>query len=92
MGTKKQVQRRDNNILSASEIGQYHYCPMSWYLQRCGYEPKSEYLEIGKEKHVELGRVMYHAEKNIKKSRFLAIIGYLLLVVVILFLLFEVIL
>lgn len=42
-------------ILKASEIGQYAYCPVAWHLQRQGYEPESPLLDIGLEKHVDLG-------------------------------------
>ena len=90
-GTKHKNFRRDDTI-SASEIGQYRFCPMAWYLQRCGYQPKSELLEIGKDKHVELGKVMYYTQKNIKKSKVLAYIGYLILFVALTILFFEVVL
>ena len=66
--------------------------PMSWYLQRCGYQPKSKSLEIGKEKHVELGKVMYYTQKTVRKSKVLAYAGYLLLLIALIFLLSEVIL
>ena len=92
MGSTKQTSFRKDNVISASEIGQYHFCPMSWYLQRCGYRPKSKSLEIGKEKHVELGKVMYYAQKNVRKSKILAYSGYFLLFITLIFLLFEVIL
>ena len=92
MDDKKQTCFRRDDVISASEIGQYHFCPMSWYLQRCGYKPKSESLSVGKDKHVELGRIMYYTEKNIKKSKILASAGYFLLAIAILFLIFEVVL
>jgi len=92
MGSTKQTSFKRNDTISASEIGQYHFCPMAWYLQRCGYEPKSRSLELGKEKHVEHGKVMYYAQKNIRKSKILAYIGYLLLVITLIILLFEVVL
>jgi len=83
--------RRDD-VISASEIGQYLFCPMSWYLQRCGYKPRSELLSAGKIKHVELGNVMYYTQKGVKKSRVLAFTGYFLLALAVLFLFLEVIL
>lgn len=92
MDSTTQRNFKKDNVISASEIGQYHFCPMAWYLQRCGYKPKSESLDIGKKKHEELGRVMYYAQKNVKKSKILSYIGYFLLVVAIIFLFFEVIL
>jgi hypothetical protein len=45
----------DNDIISASEIGQYAYCSYAWFLRRCGYKAQSPFLEPGKETHVALG-------------------------------------
>lgn len=42
-------------ILKASEIGQFTYCSVAWYLQRQGYKPESPLLDRGLEKHVDLG-------------------------------------
>ena len=92
MANVKDTSFKRNETISASEIGQYHFCPKAWYLQRCGYEPKSKSLEIGKAKHVEHGKLMYYAQKNVRKSKILAYIGYLLLVITLLILLYEVIL
>ncbi len=92
MGIKKQAHFKDTDIISASEIGQYHYCSVAWYLQKCGYVPKSPMLDVGIKKHLELGRVMDRTQLYIRKSRFIAIIGYLLLIIGVLIFLFEVIL
>jgi len=92
MGSTKQTSFKDTDIISASEIGQYHYCSIAWYLQKCGYEPKSPMLDIGAKKHVELGRIMDHTQTNIRRSRAFAIAGYLLLILGVLILLFGVIL
>lgn len=92
MGFKKQTCFKDTDVISASEIGQYHYCSIAWYLQKSGYKPKSPMLDIGIKKHLELGKVMDYTQINIKKTRTIAIIGYLLLIIGILIFLFEVIL
>ena len=92
MSVSKQTNFRRDDVISASEIGQYHFCPRAWYLQRCGHQPKSKSLEIGKDKHIELGKVMYYAQKNAKKSKILAYSGYFLLFITLILLLFEVIL
>ena len=92
MQSSKQTCFRDTDVISASEIGQYHYCSIAWYLQKCGYEPKSPMLDIGTKKHLELGRIMDHTQANIRKSRAIAIIGYLLLAIGFLIFLFGVIL
>ena len=54
MGKRKVLKKTD--VLSASEIGQYHYCSCAWHLQRCGYEPESPYLEIRKTDPCGIGR------------------------------------
>jgi hypothetical protein len=65
---------------------------MSWYLQKLGYEPKSHRLEIGSKKHEKLGNIIEHTQRKMIKSKILAAIGYLLLFVVFLMLIFEVVL
>ena len=79
-------------IISASEIGQYNYCSVAWFLHRCGYEPISEYLDVGTKAHMELGNILDYTKQNTKKSKILKLIGYILLIIGILFLFFEVIL
>jgi len=80
MGHTKQTSFKGTDIISASEIGQYHYCSVGWYLQKCGYEPQSALLERGAQKHVELGKILDHTQKGLKRSRLLALAGYLLLI------------
>lgn len=92
MGITRRTCFKDTDIIRASEIGQYHYCSIAWYLQKCGYEPKSLMLDIGTKKHMELGRIMDHTKTKIKRCRALAIAGYLLLIFGVLIFLFEVIL
>jgi len=78
-------------IISASEIGQYHYCSIAWYLQKCGYKPKSQSLEIGLEKHKKLGETLDQVHKNLIKSKITAFFGYTILFFSLLILIFEVI-
>jgi len=92
MGHTKQTLIKTTDIISASEIGQYHYCSIAWYRQKCGYEPKSPLLDIGIKKHVELGKVIDYTQTNIRKSKLFAIVGYLLLIATVLIIIFEVIL
>ena len=87
----KQTRFKGSDIISASEIGQYFYCPVAWYLQKCGYEPKSPFLEIGKEKHAKLGKIIDRTQVNTKRSRVFAIVGYLLLIAAVLIILYGVI-
>jgi len=83
---------KKNDVISASEIGQYYFCPRSWYLQRSGYKPDSIMLDFGRDKHAELGKIMYYAERNKKRSSFLSYIGFILFFTAILILLLEVML
>ena len=79
-------------IIRASEIGQYHYCSISWYLQRCGYKPKSKSLEFGQEQHKHIGNTIDYLNKGLKISKTIALLGYILLLFSLLILIFGVIL
>lgn len=92
MGNLKSTRLNNSEIIRASEIGQYHYCSVSWYLQKCGYKPKSLNLEIGKKKHEEFGITIDRVNINIRRNRALAILGYLFFTVGILIFIFEVVL
>lgn len=92
MARKIQFKKFDNDIISASEIGQYYFCANSWFLQKHGYKPISKNLKIGVEKHQQLGKIIDNLEKQNKKSNRYAIIGFLFLIIAILVFLFEVIL
>lgn len=88
---KYSVQKK-SDVLSASEIGQYSYCSLAWFLQRCGYEPESPYLEPGKQGHIALGNTLDGFEVRMHRARWFMILGLLVFCVAILFLFFEVIL
>ena len=80
---KEQKLLNKNEVLTASEIGQYTFCSISWYLQRCGYKSSSPLLEVGKKSHIKLGKTIDTIQYEIKKSKRFAVIGYLLLVLAI---------
>ena len=92
MDNKKKINISENNIISASEIGQYYFCSNAWFLQKCGFKPISPKIDIGIKKHDELGRVIINSEKEIKKSNIFALFGSMLLIISLLLLFFEVIL
>lgn len=81
-----------NDVLSASEIGQYIYCLYAWQLRRMGYEPESPFLEQGTQAHVALGDQLDNLEDRLRFSRWYMVIGFILLCVSLLLLLFGVIL
>ncbi|MDH7517724.1 MAG: hypothetical protein QHH19_05210 [Candidatus Thermoplasmatota archaeon] len=91
MGRTRQASFENSEVISASEIGQYHYCSIAWYLQKCGYEPVSALLNTGVEKHAQLGEVLDNAQTGVRRSMFLAITGLLMVIVSISMILFEVI-
>ena len=88
----KQTQLNRNNVLRASEIGQYMYCSIAWYLQRCGYKPDSPLLDVGKKIHVDLGNTIDDIQDEMKRSRRYALLGCLFLIVAIIGIVYEVIL
>ncbi|UCH71406.1 MAG: hypothetical protein JSW62_03135, partial [Thermoplasmatales archaeon] len=90
MGNTKQIQIKDIDIISASEIGQYHYCSVAWYLQKCGYEPESHSIDVGKKKHVQQGYIIDKTKSKMRKSRNFVIIGYSLIILSILVFIFGV--
>jgi len=91
MKSQKFKPYKNTDIISASEIGQYHYCSMAWYLQKCGYEPKSIFLESGVKKHRELGQIIDQTQRNYKKLKIYSILGYLTLIIAVIIFIFEVI-
>lgn len=92
MGENKKPQFRRDKIITASEIGQYTFCPISWYLQRCGYKPESKLLDKGKLNHLKHGKIMYYTKNNIRKAKILSKIGYIFLIFALILLIFEVVL
>lgn len=50
----KRLQNK-NDVLSASEIAEYAYCSVFWYLQRCESDFDSSHLEKGAKKHLRAG-------------------------------------
>jgi len=91
MDNTHQPSTQQNAVLRASEINQYTYCSFSWYLQKRGYKPQSAQLEKGKKAHTHLGDTIDSIQNKQKKSTYLAILGYILLIIVGLLILLEVI-
>jgi hypothetical protein len=89
---RKQSLQKKSDVLSASEIGQYSYCSLAWFLQRCGYEPESPYLDLGKQDHIALGNTLDGFEAQKRHARWLMILGLLVFCAAVVLLFFEVIL
>ena len=92
MGRTRQASFKNAEVISASEIGQYHYCSIAWYLRKCGYEPVSTLLDAGAEKHAQLGKVLDDAQTGVRRSMLLALTGFLLMMISVFIIIFEVIL
>jgi hypothetical protein len=87
---KKLVISNKSEVLSASEIGQFNYCPVSWYLKRCGYKPVSPLIELGVNKHKKIGEIIGKTNLNKKTSRIIEIIGYAILTITLFLIIIEV--
>lgn len=92
MERKKQIPLNKRKVISASEIGQYTYCSISWYLQRCGYAPDSLLLDLGKKTHINLGNEIDNINVDTNRSKIYALLGYLFLIIAVIGILYEVIL
>jgi hypothetical protein len=92
MEKKEKRKFNESSIISASEINQFCYCSIAWYLKKCGYEPKSKILDDGIKKHIRYGDSIDHVQSKMKKSLILELIGYLLLSIIIILIIFKVIL
>jgi len=88
----RQKQFDKNDVICASEISQFEYCSIGWYLQRCGYSPDSPSLDAGKKTHVNLGRTIDSIQEEMKRSKRYSLVGYFLFFVACFFIIFKVIL
>ena len=81
-----------SDVINSSDISQFNYCSVAWYLQKIGYEPDSPKLRDGTKKHVRLGSIIDKTEGHVKNSRLLKTLGVLLLFITAIFFIIEVIL
>ncbi len=51
-------------MISASELDRYAYCPLSWWLDRQGQEAKGPNVKAGEEKHKAAGEVLDRARMD----------------------------
>jgi hypothetical protein len=76
-------------IIYASEIGQYHFCPVAWYLQKCGYTSTSPQINSGRRKHDAYGIVLQKRRTSQILSKVILIGGILGVFLSILLLFYE---
>lgn len=74
----KKGEKKD--IITASEISQYVYCPIAWYLSRCGSMPESPSLGRGTDEHVNVGRIMSQLQCQERSLGILRFLEYMMLV------------
>lgn len=77
------MDKRPNNsdVITASEIAQYAYCPVSWYLKRSGCQPNTPGMVAGMEKHSKVGEKISMVNRKEMASRHLGWLGFLALIV-----------
>ncbi len=62
--------------ISASEISQYVYCPVSWYLKRSGVQPQSFGLKRGIDAHEKAGSRLILLERRERAAGMFRLLGY----------------
>lgn len=80
--------RRDDDLITASEISEYMYCPIAWYIQRSGKSGrglrgfllrlrrhKSKRLADGTRWHDEVGGAIRSMKREERRSRLLGVFG-----------------
>ena len=70
--------RSGRNTITASEISQYVYCPVSWHLKRSGVPMDSPGLERGVEEHERAGLCLRLAVRRERTASLLRMVGLLL--------------
>ena len=73
-------------VISASEMERYGYCPLSWYLDLKGIEAEGDEVNTGVEKHKEIGNSLKDLLREEEKSRetsttLMTIVGVIMTVV-----------
>jgi hypothetical protein len=77
--------KRDDRLFSASELGQYTFCSVSWYLKRQGHQsPSTKKKSHGITVHDEIGKKMHRSQWLIRVSYLLICCGIVLFLFVLL--------
>ncbi len=84
--------KKDGRVFSASELGQYMFCSVSWYLKRQGHQSASTKKKShGMMVHDEIGKKMYRSQWLIRVSYLLICCGIVLFLFVLLTHVFNII-
>jgi CRISPR/Cas system-associated exonuclease Cas4 (RecB family) len=73
-----------SEVIAASEISQYVYCPVSWYLKKAGAPPRSPNLARGIRVHIGAGKRLSLLQKRENSSRIFRLLEYFSVLVAIL--------
>ena len=66
-----------NEVITASDISQYAFCPLSWRLARAGIRPGSAKLIHGTRAHQKMGKELSNLQKKEDASRTFRILGHI---------------
>lgn len=80
LGWIKMRKGTKRDIIAASEISQYVYCPIAWYLERCGSTPESPSLKRGTNEHIKAGKRLSQVQSQERSLRIVRILEYLMLI------------
>jgi hypothetical protein len=72
------------HIITASEVGEFVYCPKAWYLKRCGEEAQSPHLETGISFHTTHETGVSRSVRLNRTGKNLGLIALILLILVVL--------
>lgn len=77
-----------SGYIKSSELSEYIFCSVAWYLKRQGYGLEDGLLEEGHRKHIKLGETIDRISISRKISLYLGVMGiFLILIAGLLFLL-----
>ena len=71
---------RSSEVISASEIGQYVFCPIAWYLHKQGYQSDSVALVRGEKAHYTLGKQLEVFDHAKHLAKWLIRIGFFVII------------
>jgi len=63
-----------STLFTASEIGQYHFCPISWFLQKHGFTPASHLLQKGKTTHQHLESIVKKVDRKKQHTKIILLV------------------
>jgi hypothetical protein len=76
--------RKNSDVITASEIAQYAYCPISWYLKRSGCQPNTPGMVAGMKKHARVGEKITLVQHKEMASRHFGLLGFIAFIVALL--------